>query len=148
NLAGYSVTNVLHASSAQDVIAALASPAFDPRSTAILTVPDQFPPLVPVSGSSLTVERGGYRVQADTPGVSLLVLPIEYSHCLRPNLITSSAMAPRLFRVNLAMTGILFSGRVEGRLSLRYGPLSSECRMQDWRDAIALHLGEAREWPS
>jgi hypothetical protein len=57
-------------------------------------------------------------------------------------------MAPRLFRVNLAMTGILFSGRVEGGLSLRYGPLSSECRMQDWRDAIALHLGEAREWPS
>jgi hypothetical protein len=148
NLAGYSVTKVRHAASAKDVIALLADPEFDPRSTAVLTMSDELPPLVPVSGSSLAIERGGYRVEVDSPGLSLLVLPIEYSHCLRPNLTTSSAMAPRLFRVNLAMTGILLSGRVEGRLSLRYGPLSSECRIQDWRDAIALHLAEAREWPS
>jgi hypothetical protein len=44
---------------------------------------DDLPPLVPVTRSDLVVERGGYRVSADSPGTSLLVQPIEYSHCLR-----------------------------------------------------------------
>jgi hypothetical protein len=148
NTAGYAVTQVRRAASGREAIAILAKPSFDPRTTAILTTQEEMPPLVPVSASSVTIERGGYRIEADGPGTSLLVLPIEYSHCLHANLIASDMTAPRLLRVNLAMAGILFSGRVEGRLSLRYGPLSSECRMQDWRDAIALHLGEAREWPS
>jgi hypothetical protein len=147
NLAGYSVTKVRHATSGQDVIALLADPAFDPRTTAVLTAPEELPPLVPVGASSLTIERGGYRIEADSSGVSLLVLPIEYSHCLHADLTTSGAIPPRLLRVNLAMAGVLFSGTVKGRLTLRYGPLSSGCRMEDWREAEALKIGEARDWP-
>ena len=113
----------------------------------VLTTPEELPPLVPVSVSSLTIERGGYRIEADSPGTSLLVLPIEYSHCLRANLTTSGAIRAELIRVNLTMAGILFSGRVEGHLTLRYGPLSSGCRLEDWREADALKIGEAREWP-
>src|SRR5262245_48708592 len=147
NLAGYAVTKVQRAASAQDVIILLADPALDPRTTAVLTTPDKLPPLVPVNRSSLTIERGGYRIEADSPGTSLLVLPIEYSHCLHANLIASGTTPPRLLRVNLAMAGILFSGRVKGHLTLRYGPWSSRCRMDDWREADALKIGEAREWP-
>ena len=40
------------------------------------------------------------------------------------------------------MAGILFSCHVEGRLTLRYGPWSSGCRMEDWREADALKIGE------
>jgi hypothetical protein len=98
--------------------------------------------LVPPGRSALTVERGGYRIEADSPGTSLLVLPVEYSHCLR------AGNPPRLMRANLAMAAILFSGRVEGTLMFRYGPLSSRCRIEDWRDANTLRLGEAREWPT
>ena len=147
NVAGYAVTKVRHAESGKDAISLLADPAFDPRTTAVLTASEELPPLVPVSVSGLTIERGGYRIQADSPGTSLLVLPIEYSHCLGANLTTSGATPARLLRVNLTMAGILFSGRVEGRLSLRYGPLSSGCRIEDWREADALKIGEAREWP-
>jgi hypothetical protein len=147
NLAGYAVTKIRYATSGQDAIALLADSAFDPRSTAVLTISDELPPLVPVSDSSLTIERGGYRVEADSPGTSLLVLPIEYSHCLHVDLTTSGAIPPRLLRVNLAMAGILFSGAVKGSLTLRYGPLSSGCRMEDWREAEALRIGEARDWP-
>jgi hypothetical protein len=46
------------------------------------------------------------------------------------------------------MAAILFSGRVEGTLMLHYGPLSSRCRIEDWQDANALRLGQAREWPT
>jgi len=146
-LTGYAVTKVLHAASGQDVIALLANPALDPRTTAVLSTSDELPPLVPVNRSSLTVERGGYRIEADSPGTSLLVLPIEYSHCLHANLTASGTIPSHLLRVNLAMAAILFNGHVMGRLALRYGPWSSRCRMDDWRDADALKIGDAREWP-
>ena len=147
NTAGYAVTQVRRAASGREAIAILAKPSFDPRTTAILTTQEEMPPLVPVSASSLTIERGGYGIEADSPGTSLLVLPIEYSHCLHANLTSSAPTPPRLYRVNLAMGGILFSGRVKGRLTLRYGPWSSRCRMDDWREADALKIGDASEWP-
>jgi hypothetical protein len=147
NMAGYAVTKVRRAESGKDVIALLADPAFDPRTTAALTAPEELPPLVPASVSGLTIERGGYQIEADSPGTSLLVLPIEYSHCLHAKLVTSAGRPPRLLRINLVMAGILFGGRIEGHLTLRYGPFSSECRIEDWREAQALKIGEAREWP-
>jgi hypothetical protein len=45
------------------------------------------------------------------------------------------------------MAAILFSGELKGTLKLRYGPLSSSCRLADWREAEALRLGDARQWP-
>src|SRR5262249_816961 len=131
-----------------EAIALLADRALDPRATAVLTASDEPPPIVPVSRSSLIVERGGYRIEAESPGTSLLVLPVEYSHCLHADLTTTAANPPRLLRANLTMVAILFGGHVEGTLKLSYGPLSSRCRIEDWRDANALRLGEAREWPT
>jgi hypothetical protein len=147
NTAGYAVTQAQRAANGREAIALLANPSFDPRTMAVLTTQEELPPLVPVGASSLMIERGGYRIEADSTGTSLLVLPVEYSHCLHAELTTSGPAPPRLFRANLAMAAILFSGRVNGTLKLRYGPLSSICRIEDWREADALHLGEAREWP-
>jgi hypothetical protein len=149
NLAGYAVTQTRHASDAQGAINMLADPSLDPRKVAVLTEGMQLPPLtlVPARRSTLLVERGGYRIDAEAAGTSLLVLPLEYSHCLRAELTTSGVIPPRLLRANLALAAILFSGDVKGTLKLRYSPLSSGCRLEDWRDADALRLGDAREWP-
>jgi len=147
NLAGYAVTQTQRASDGQSAVNLLADASTDLRKVAVLTNAEEMPALVPTSRSALVVERGGYRVEADSPATSLLVLPVEYSHCLRADLTTTAATAPRLLRANLTMVGILFSGHVEGTLKLRYGPLSSRCRIEDWRDANTLRLGEAREWP-
>jgi hypothetical protein len=147
NVAGYSVTQVRRAASAQDAITWLADPSVDLRDAAVLTLPEDLPPLVPASRSSLVVERGGYRVSAESPGTSLLVLPVEYSHCLRPELTSTGGTPPRLLRANLTLAAVLFSGRVEGTLRLRYGPFSSACRIDDWREADALRIGDVREWP-
>jgi hypothetical protein len=76
NLTGYSVTQTQRAANGQEAIALLADPSFDPRTSAVLTAPEELPPLVPVSASSLTIERGGYRIEADSPGTSLVALPI------------------------------------------------------------------------
>ena len=147
NVAGYSVTQVRRAANAQDAIAWLADPAVDLTTAAVLTTPGHLPPLVPASGSRLIVERGGYRLEAESPGTSLLVLPVEFSRCLTATLTSTGPTPPRLLRANLTMAAVLFSGRVEGTLRLRYGPLSSGCRIEDWREAEALHLGDARDWP-
>jgi hypothetical protein len=149
NLAGYSVTQTRRATNAQEVVSLLADPSLDLRDVAVLATADELPPLVRVSDSRLLVERGGYRIEAASTGASLLVLPIEYSHCLRPQWSsTAGAPSPRLLRANLAMAAVLFTGEVKGRLTLRYGPLSSGCRIEDWREAEALRLDEAREWPA
>jgi len=147
NVAGYAVTQTLLAGTAPDAIRLLADPSMDPSRVAVLTQAEELPVLVPSTRSVLMVERGGYRIEAESSGTSLLVLPVEYSHCLRADLTTTGANPPRLLRANLTMAAILFSGRVEGTLMLRYGPLSSRCRIEDWRDANALRLGEARAWP-
>jgi hypothetical protein len=147
NVAGYSVTEVHRAGNAQDAIAWLADPAVDLTAAAVLTAPGHLPPLVPASGSRLIIERGGYRLEAESPGTSLLVMPVEYSHCLTADLTSTGPRPPQLLRANLTMTAVLFSGRVEGTLRLRYGPLSSGCRIEDWREADALRLGDARDWP-
>jgi hypothetical protein len=148
NLAGYSVTQIHRAADARDAINLLADPSLDPRKVAVLTEALEVPTLVPARRSVLVVERGGYRIEADSTGTSLLVLPLEYSHCLRADLTASGATPPRLLRANLAMAAILFSGQVKGTLKLRYGPFSSSCRIEDWREAEVLRIGEARDWPS
>jgi hypothetical protein len=148
NLAGYSVTQTRHANDAQGAINLLADPALDPRNVAVLTESMPLPPpLLPARRSTLVVERGGYRVEADSAGTSLLVLPLEYSHCLRADLTASGPVPPRLLRANVALAAILFSGELKGTLKLRYSPWSSSCRLADWREADALRLGDARQWP-
>jgi hypothetical protein len=148
NLAGYSVTQTKQVTNAQDAITWLADPAVDLRDAAIVTAPGDLPPLVPASRSRLIVERGGYRLEAESPGTSLLVLPVEYSHCLRAQLTGTGATPPRLLRANLTLAAVLFSGKIEGSLQLRYGPLTSGCRIEDWREADALRIADVREWPA
>jgi hypothetical protein len=148
NAAGYAVTRTQRARDGREAIDFLADRSNDLRKVAVLTNAEEVRALVPAGRSALTVERGGYRIEADSPGTSLLVLPVEYSHCLRAELATTGANPPRLMRANLAMTAILFSGRVEGTLMFRYGALSSRCRIEDWREADMLRIGEAREWPA
>ncbi len=148
NVAGYSVTEVRRAADGRKAIDLLADPSIDLRSVAVVTGPEDVPVLVAARSSSLVVKRGAYQVSAVSPGTSLLVLPIEYSHCLEVHLRSSGRTGPRLLRANLALAAVLFDGDLSGELRLRYGALSSECRFQDWRDAEALAIGDVRDWPA
>ena len=148
NVAGYSATHSRQAADARETVNLLADSSIDLRTVAILNGPEELPQLSAATTSKLVVERGGYRIEATSSGTSLLVLPVEYSHCLESHLTTTDQMPPRLIRANLVMTAVLFSGDVKGELRLRFGPLSSGCRMRDWRDADALNIGDVRDWPT
>lgn len=148
NLSGYSVTEVRQADSAKQAINMLADPSLDLHRAAVVSSSEILPNLVPASRSGLWVERGGYRIDAESAGTSLLVLPLEYSHCLQAQLTSTGQDLPRLVRANLTMAALLFSGHVRGTLQLRYGALSSDCRMDDWSEANELQIGGVKEWPA
>src|SRR5262249_26118219 len=119
----------------------------DFRRIAVLTGKEELPALVTAGKSMFIADRGAYKLEATSAGTSLLVLPIEYSHCLQAHLQSSGATPPRLLRANIALAAVVFSGDVSGELRLRYGPFSSSCRTEDCRDADRLNIGEARSWP-
>jgi hypothetical protein len=98
--------------------------------------------LVPATSASVTVDRGpSLIVRATSQGRSLLVLPFEYSHCLR---IKSAAGRPQLMPVNLHQVGLMFENNVVAEIIYRFGLFQeSRCRRDDLDRADNLQLKEA-----
>ena len=83
-------------------------------------------PLVPAHNMRLSLIRGGLHVSGSSDGTSLVVLPQQFSHCLR-----ARDTGVRLVRSNLLMTGMIFSGNVDTDIVLDYGIFSPGCRRID-----------------
>jgi hypothetical protein len=150
NLGDYSPTEVTTARSAADIMAALAGPGFDFTRQVVLSA--ALPgPLTPARDVRLTVIRNGLHLSAHSDGTSLVVLPQQFSKCLR-----ARDPAVRLLRANLLVTGVVFSGRVDTDITFDYGIFSPWCRLDDLADLEALdmkidlhmrHLGGGRVFP-
>jgi hypothetical protein len=141
NLGSFSPTEVIAATSARDALGKLASDGFDPQAQVVITDAQALPGLVPATSAELTFERGGYRVTATSPDWSLLVLPIQYSHCFAITRPTDPAL--QLTRVNLAQTGLLFRGSAAVEVEYRRWPLAPpDCQRQDYADTLALRASE------
>jgi hypothetical protein len=97
-------------------------------------------PLVAGTRSELRVFRDHLVVEAESPGTSLLVLPLEFSHCLEIEAPNSSLV--RLLRANINQAAVLFSGRLHAQLRYRYAPWHYDCRLRDIEDANRLRLAE------
>jgi hypothetical protein len=136
NLGQYSPTRAVRASSAAQAVAAIAADSFDPKRDVVMEE-GAADDLVPAQSVSVTIETGpALRVRAASPGTSLLVLPFEFSHCLR---MTGSANA-RLLPVNLQQLGLLFEKQADVSIEYRYGVFASTCRGKDLARAKALDL--------
>jgi hypothetical protein len=141
NLGQYSPTRAIHIAMAAEGLAALKSATFDPRRD-VLVEQDVPADLVPGTLQSLTVDKGpSLHVKATSPGTSLLVLPFEYSHCLRLKVMNGTA---RLIPVNLQQTGLLFDGSADVEIDYRFGPLANPtCRGDDLARVDVLHVHDA-----
>jgi hypothetical protein len=71
-------------------------------------------------------------------GTSLVVLPHQFSNCLRAN-----DRHARLMRADLILTGVIFSGSIDTDISFDYGIFSPECRRADLHDIKRLKIGKA-----
>jgi hypothetical protein len=134
NVGNYSPTEVTVVRSAAEMIAALAAPNFDFTRQAVLSteIRDQ---LVPARDMKLSVIRGGLHVSGRGDGTSLVVLPLQYSNCLRAH-----DDRVRLVRANFIMTGIIFSGTIDTDISFDYGIFSPACRRGDFADMKQLGI--------
>jgi hypothetical protein len=112
----------------------MAQPNFDFTRRAVLSV-EVGQPLVPARDMRLTLIRGGWHVSGRSDGSSLVVLPQQFSHCLR-----ARDERVRLVRANLMMTGMIFSGVVDTDIVFDYGIFSPQCRAADLADMRQLDL--------
>lgn len=138
NRGDYSPTSVVKAATAANALTAMARPDFDFRRQVVL-FEDAPASLVPAARATLTVAVGGYIVEAESRGTSLLLLPVQYSKCLES--LDVIGKAPRLLRANLAQVAVVFEGSV--RFLLRNGANvigRSWCRFQDTRDVVKLKI--------
>jgi hypothetical protein len=138
NVGDYSPTEVTTARSAAEIVAALGGANFDFTRQAVLSA-EVRDPLVRAREMKLSVIRGGLHVSGHSNGTSLVVLPQQFSHCLRAH--DSRA---RLVRANLIMTGMIFSGTIDTDISFDYGIFSPACRRDDFADMnqLGIKLGE------
>jgi hypothetical protein len=135
NLGNYSPTNVVIARDAPSILQHLWKTSFDPRRSIIL--PERIEePLVQATGGKMSFERGAIRVQAETHGHSLLLLPLQYSRCL----VVSEAAKAKLLPANLVQTAVLFQGSIDLRIYFEYSLFRPACRTQDLADLAELGI--------
>jgi len=141
NVGQYSPTRTHRVGTAAEAITAMGAANFDPKGDAVVEneIADG---LTPAASAAVTVDLGPTLiVRATSPGRSLLILPFDYSHCLR---LEAAGGGARLIPVNLQQTGLLFEERVEAKITYRFGLFrDSHCRAQDLRRADDLQIKDA-----
>ena len=140
NIGNYSPTTVQVAATAQEVVAELGRVDFDFHSVALSADPVS-EALVASQNVQLSVHKGYVHVKATSAGTSLLLLPMQYSHCLQLESVRTGNKDARLIRVNLMQAGLVFSDTFEGRIRFAYGPLNNPYgRLRDYFEMKSLRL--------
>jgi hypothetical protein len=106
--------------------------------------------LTRADSGTIYFERGGVRVRGDSHGLSLLVLPVQFSNSLRIiSTDTNSNGTPiKLLRVNLVETGVLFNGAIDIKIAHIFGPFRGVAgRLRDIEDCRRLGIKETGEIP-
>jgi hypothetical protein len=134
NLGDYSPTIAMTAETGAMAAAMMAQPDFDFTKQVVLsTAIDKS--LVPARNMQMSLIRGGLHVSGHTDGTSLVVLPQQFSHCLR-----ARDGSVRLVRANLLMTGAIFSGEIDTDIIFDYGVFTPRCRWADISDIKKLKM--------
>jgi hypothetical protein len=146
NLGDYSPIEIATASDAKETLAVMKRPDFDGKLT-VVTDAELRGIFTPARDASMTLIEGGLFIQAKSDGDSILVLPVQYSHCWiseahRQGNLPSDVT---LFRANMMQLGVRFSGQLSTQIKYRFGPFwHSHCRREDGWDAERLNMPTAR----
>ena len=129
NLGNLSPTKVVTAQSYDDAVSDLR----EFPDAAILLGSTSLPAdLVSAHQARLTIIKGGYHITAESAGTSLLVLPVQFSHCWE--LVGEPGGKAGLFRANIVQTAIYFQGKIDADLRFGFGVTNSSCRKRDGSD--------------
>ena len=142
NVGNYSPTQYISTHTARKIIALMQEKNFPFQNKVIVS--DPLPSgLVPAKNAALHVSKRGVHLTATSDGISTLLLPVQYSHCLTP-LFKFSHMHPQFFklqRADLVNTLVTFSGVLDVTLTFSFGPWPHvKCRLLDIKDMQAMHI--------
>ena len=141
NYGSYSPTDVAVAHDATEAAARLADPHFDFRRSVVLASAPSGD-LQPAESGSAILTRDGWRIRAKSAGLSLLLIPLQYSHCLSlTEHQTEGGGVVALEQADLVSTALIFRGEVDVTLSLVVSPFfNAACRVADVRAMKAFGL--------
>jgi len=134
NLGQFSPTQLTWAADYATAVRTLGEPIELEHRVVLLGTPERLGELVPAVHSRLVTVRNGYRLTASARGRAIVVVPIQFSHCWQIENVAGTAEPPRLLRVNIVQTGVLFKNDVDIRLRFDFQPWRASCRLQDARD--------------
>jgi len=149
NTGDYSPTRLRVVRTAGEMVRLMISDEFSFEEEAIVHQPlESAATLVRAKYGKMFFERGGVRIKAESPGTSLLVLPLEYSHSLQILSHDGASQQPRLLRVNLLQTGVLFSGKLDMKIAHVFGLFRGiDGRKRDIIECRELGIVETGEVP-
>jgi hypothetical protein len=116
----------------------MGSDSFDPMVEAVVykQLDTEF---VKVGSTELTVDGGDLRIFAKSSGKSLIILPIEFSHCLKFESNTENSSLNDVFRIDGILTGLIFENTLDVTTRFRYGVFTNnDCRLKDLADFKSL----------
>jgi hypothetical protein len=131
NLGTWTPTRAIQAATIDESAALLRSRASDLRDTAITfeAIDGTF---VPAERQQLRMIKGGFQLSATSAGESLILVPLQYSHCWS---MSGQGNDVRLYRANGFQTLVRFKGEMNARFDFHFGLFgSSACRLQDYAD--------------
>jgi hypothetical protein len=141
NLGQFSPTETKLAANANQALGYLADGEMAPDRTVVADEPLSGP-LTKAKLELFTIGRDQYRVRANSAGRSILLLPVQFSRCLK--IFDAAGGAPRLFRADLMLTGVLFERQIDAQISLHTGPFHNpSCRLEDLADSDSMKMRNA-----
>jgi hypothetical protein len=140
NLGQYSPVSIKLANNAAEVIDELLKDDFDGQLVAV-SESEIDVELTQAESVEISILNGPViRVDAVSAGTSLLVLPFDWSHCLKASGIGLIDVLP----VNLSQTGLLISGNATVNIEYKFGLWSgTSCRRLDMERLDRLSLDDA-----
>ena len=134
NTGGYSPVEVMVADLNEGVFEIVSSADFDPRKYVVFDSP-MTTSLVEANDFSLRPQNGDLRVKGKSEGVSMLLLPLEYSSCLEVDQLKGSKGFFELRRANGLLTALIFDREIDVVVKLRFGLFENPtCRLDDLRE--------------
>ncbi|PTY04059.1 hypothetical protein DB346_04505 [Verrucomicrobia bacterium LW23] len=123
-ISGFSPGSVTLCTSLEETFRVMTDPAYDPFNNTVVYEPVPAN-LTRAENPTLYWSKKGVKVKATAPGKSLLVIPLQYTNCIRVKVNNQPKVAPRLIRTNVALMGILFDEDLDITIESSYGPLSN-----------------------
>jgi hypothetical protein len=134
NIGQYSPTQIIKLVNSKQILEKLKNKQFDPEIQIVtdIELPNK---LVKATNSKIIINKGYFNIVATSKGDSVILLPVEYSHCLTIKSNISKSSKPILFRANITQTGIFFHHHLNASIRYFTGPFyHSTCRLRDAKD--------------